>query len=282
MKFFFLILTSLACVSVNLPAQVSFDSIVSKDPSCACDPMKMDPFEDPFRYTKGRLRGACIDSCRFRWPKRQGKEDGTEVIYNLLHQDKYWKFMRSDVNLVGASIIFEKFMDPISHVAIRFNLKSSLKLVSVAGNETAEILDIVYSPEAALPSSERQKFLPSLLGDYVFAHRLLSLEQTKNWMIIQQGHKVDQFQLNMSRNQVQKLFERIITNTADLKQEEIYLLLKKNCSTTIADFLILDRPTQLEHFLRIFPVSIDLGLLSFLKRQGLVDFKKSNKIHFPN
>lgn len=201
----------------------------------------------------------------------------SETIINLLHEGRYWKFSFSDVQPKQIHLIFERFMDPISHVAIRFHLKSPLELRSLDDKDTAMITDLIFSPEAAVPVGEKLKLFPSLQGEYVFVHRLLSLEAAKDWMVLVQKHKVDQFSIEMGEQSVLKLFSKVIQLATDEKQNQNYFLLNKNCSTTIADLLVEEKLSAFELVSRVIPVPMNFGLLNFLKGRNLVNFTKTDQ-----
>jgi hypothetical protein len=281
---------------------------VAQDVRCSCDSKGPQIFEQPLRYSRGRLSGQCIDSCRFRAPRKMAGSPEGEVIFNLLHRGRYWKFRASDLEVDGVFLLFERFLDPISHVALRFRLKKPLPLLAlnrvgeaqlnqrdgsdrvlyVANargdrelhlpnnrgesfvDEGEAITDLVYSPEAAVPRGELLRALPSLFGDYVFVHRLMSVEAARDWMVVTQKHQVDQFELRMDSSEAQSLLTRVLDRSTQAGVSESYWLLKRNCSTVVADLLMEAPLGAFDVVSRILPVPGNLGLLRILKNRNMI------------
>lgn len=318
---------------------------VAQDVRCSCDSKGAQIFEEPLRYSTGRFSGQCIDSCRFRAPRKIASLSEDYFIYNLLHRGRYWKFRASDLEVDGVYLLFERFLDPISHVALRFRLKKPLQLLELnheveallnprderelsptgggklnrfgrngsrlknprgvgvlhvankpsdrelqVGNRQGDrelhfsnnrgefvvhkgeeaITDLVYSPEAAVPRGQLLRVLPSLFGDYVFVHRLMSVEAARDWMVVTQKHQVDQFELRIGSSEAQSLLTRVLDRSTQAGMSESYWLLKRNCSTVLADLLMEAPLGTFDVLSRILPVPKNLGLLRILNNRNMV------------
>lgn len=258
------------------------DMLTESAPDCICENGTKIPFEEPIKYGFGPYKGQCVDSCRFRPLHVLSEKNGTIEIANIIHKGVFWKaeIVARDVEHVDMGL--EDFMRGISHVILRFRFKDpqAVKLTPLVGNGKAEyIQDIVVSAEGVPPKGLSYNLSDGAFGNYLIVYRVLSLNDTIAWMVVDKQHRVSQRRLSLQPDQGAKLLRLALQRSADIGFTQKYDLFTNNCATSAIGLVeeTLGRPTRasgvfagLDRLERAIPYQGFWGSLTFMDREGLL------------
>jgi len=219
-----------------------------------------DPFEPSGIMPAGPLKGHCIGTEDRRTLKILSSADVKlypafqhldqqryEFVANLKHQGKYWiaAIPTSLKEKAVEKVIFqiEHFPAPVpaAHTQVRYHLKPEhpALLYPQALNEKADhfvkIYDLITSFEA-VPARDGPTYdLFKGQEDYfALAYRIITLEDKIKYMITDQGHQVDQLQLNLDAEGSTTLLHGMIQYAGrDPEMNTMYQTLGRNCTSEI-------------------------------------------------
>jgi hypothetical protein len=219
-----------------------------------------DPYYPAAVMKHGKYKGQCIDTSWQRpvVPISQAAAEAAEVppgyfaIANFTHQGRYWIAM---IPMGGVEeVIFQmehfKFFTqdkhpgfgvPSAHTELRFKFKPGMDVILVPQSQLARaegqksevrLSDIIYSVELVGPKNVNDfNFVSGMLGDFAIVYRFCSLHDKFNYMITQQHHKVEQWALNVTDEQKQKLLLNAIATSYQEGLGSIYNTASKNCTS---------------------------------------------------
>lgn len=258
------------------------DKLVESAPDCICEAGVKVPFEEPVKYGFGPYKGQCVDSCRFRPPQILSEKNGAIEVANVLHRGLFWKAEIAAVDVENVDMGFEDFMHGISHVILRFRFKDSkaVKLTPIDGHGKSEFLqDIIVSAEGVPPKGLSYNLSDGAFGNYLIAYRVLSLNDTIAWMVVDKQHRVSQHRLILKPEEGGRLLRLALQRSSDVGFTQKYDLFTNNCATSAIGMVeeTLGRPTQasgvfagLDRLERAVPYQGFWGSLTFLGREGLL------------
>ncbi|MFN7904508.1 MAG: DUF4105 domain-containing protein [Pseudobdellovibrionaceae bacterium] len=207
--------------------------------ACACQSGQVDAFEFPKKFNFGKLKGQCIDSCRFR--NLEMLEANSEEIFiaSILHEGKFWK---AKVTKAFSSVEmgFENFAPSVDHVFLKFQMSegSAVTLFHLEDSflspkyETKEIKTLVLSIEGVPAKGSRYSLIDAFFGNYLVAYRLLSAEDAHKHMVIKQKNPVSFYPLHFKSDEILGIFEKSMSEANKFGFKQHYDLLSNNCATS--------------------------------------------------
>lgn len=244
---------------------------------CACRGTSPETYEDALVFNFGGHNGQCVDSCRFR--KAVILNPDKHVYANILHDGKYWVAKVPVDKTIGLQVGFERFLSRISHVVLRFRFdpKFPVELTEVDHPENhTRIQDLVLSAEGVPPRGEEYSFVASATGQYPLIYRFLSVQDALKWMIETKHHSVQQFQLQVSSLERQRILIEGFRRSASLSFRFKYHLMTNNCATSALDLIRTRQPlapSLIRDLQGAIPVSLDspfFGTLASLEQMGVM------------
>ena len=271
---------SLACFLGLSVLGISFEAradIKIEAPACACDEKISDPFETRLQYNFGPFQGQCVNSCKYRNVVILPPDKSEKIlrVANILHDNQYWIAEIPENEVEEVSIIFEKFLSSISHVALKFHLKHPMNLKAQVGKAQTQIQDFLFSAEGTPPRGSTYNLWDGAQGNYFLSMRFFSLEQAVQTMVKMRNHQVSQFRLNLSPEKRWGVLREGLRRSMKNSFNSIYQLISNNCATTALD--LLDSQTGFQevsswmNWEKGIPVDFSYGTLHALELRGLVN-----------
>lgn len=222
------------------------------DANCRCD--LNDRFDPQAKMPRGIYQGQCINSCHQRSLRRLSAAEAAEygiepeaiAVANVSHQNQFWvaKILPNSV----AEVIYqlENFPSPIpaAHTQLRFRFSPGSEVLLIpqipgSPQSPVQLKDLIFSVEAVAVVGGNFDLVAGFFDNFAIAYRLVSLESRVQRMIIQDGHKVQQIQLNLTPTQRNQLLLNAITKSHQAGLTQMYNSLSRNCTTEV--FRIIDQ-----------------------------------------
>jgi hypothetical protein len=234
--------------SSNISSQ--YEQVEGFDPArCSFD--QNDPFEPRSRISKGPNSGLCLDSRKARplavLNELQAKNYGGSAtgylsVANVSHLGRYY-VAHIPVQKIKAAIFQLEYFPaivPAGHTQLRlqFEQGSPVTLVSQSKNgDTAvhQVQDLVLSVEALGQPGYKYDIKKGMEDHYAVVYRLASLEDKFDHMVTKQKHRVEQWKLNVSAKEAQKILETYVKNSQSNGTNGMYHTLLRNCTTEIVE-----------------------------------------------
>ncbi|NBO38441.1 DUF4105 domain-containing protein [bacterium] len=212
-----------------------------------------DPFESHARLPKGPHAGECYDTRQARSlvklnaaeaAKYGGSAAGYLSVANVSHKDKFY-VANIPVNAIK-NVIFhlEHFPAavPAGHTQLRLQFEENSPVTLVAqtisrGERPVQVRDLVLSTEAlGQPGFSYDIFKGQGnplkgSGEYGVVYRMVSLESKFDHMIRKQNHKVEQWKLNVTREESRRILEQFVFKSQSRGMNYMYDTLTLNCTT---------------------------------------------------
>ncbi|QJB25250.1 DUF4105 domain-containing protein [Limnospira fusiformis SAG 85.79] len=219
------------------------------DANCRCD--LNDRFDPQAKMPRGIYQGQCINSCHQRSLRRLSAAEAAEygiepeaiAVANVSHQNQFWvaKILPNSV----AEVIYQlEYPFPASHAQLRFRFSPGSEVVLIpqipgSPQSPVQLKDLIFSVEAVAVVGGNFDLVAGFFDNFAIAYRLVSLESRVQRMIIQDGHKVQQIQLNLTPTQRNQLLLNAITKSHQAGLTQMYNSLSRNCTTEV--FRIIDQ-----------------------------------------
>lgn len=228
----------------------------------AADPCITD-LEDPFDpgkhalVTKGRYKGKCQDSAHKRTALPLSSEqaasffkaadinprEGVIAVSNVSHGDQFWVALIPVDAIERVYVQMERFPPKwiAAHTQIRMQFQKD-RLVTLVPqskknmNPITKISDIVLSSEFNAPvgvAYDLIKGLDTYNPFFSINHRMLSLQEKVNKVVIEEKHQVEQFPLNLSATETQTLLKKWLVRSAKENMTSMYSTLTCSCTTEL-------------------------------------------------
>jgi hypothetical protein len=197
--------------------QESFDS-----KNCVFD--SGDQFEPRSRLEKGPKAGNCLDS-RVGRPVRRlseaevskfgGSAPGVLAVANVSHMGEYY-VAHIPVSKIKAGIFQLEYFPaivPAGHTQLRlqFDENSPVTLVSQSTSSMTKVIkvhDLILSVEAIGNPGYKYDLFKGMEDHFAAIHRMTTLQDKYQHMIVNKKHRVEQWKLNLEPNELQRILPR--------------------------------------------------------------------------
>ncbi len=206
---------------------------------CAYD--RQDPFEPRARFSKGPWTGECLDTKKRRpvyvLSAPDEKSSNLELA-NVFHDGGYWYADIPTDAVVEAYFQLEYFPAavPAGHTQIRFEFKEPVVLVGHSTwnvGEEFETYNLVISAEAVPRVGDSYDLVKGMQDHYGLAYRVTTLAARYESMIVEQGHHVEQWRLQMTEQERADLLVFYAYESEELGLRETYHTLFRNCTNEL-------------------------------------------------
>ena len=208
-----------------------------------------DPYEPHSRLPKGDNQGKCYDTRKARSLVRltegQARQYGGSVkdvltVANISHKGGYYVGHIPLAGLKNAIFHLEYFpaVVPAGHTQLRlqFDEKMPVTLVSQskAGPTKVErVTDLVMSVEAIGQPGYQYDIIKGMDDQFGAVYRLTSLEEKYDHMVRKQDHRVEQWKLNVSQEELRTILEKYVAKSEERSMNFMYHTIKLNCTNEI-------------------------------------------------
>ena len=214
------------------------------DPQCACPSTIVDTIEKPMRFSFGKSKGLCIDSCRYRPAQllANAKANSSEIyVANILHYGFFYKGKIQIEKLDRIEMGFEEFLPGIYHVFLQFHVKESEKPIILVNQSdtkkpTIQARSFVLSAEGVPPQGREYSLFESYLGYYLLVTRIATGEETTRWTK-EKRHQVKIMPLDVSPQIAAQIFFHGVEQSHNRGTQNIYQLFTNNCSTSALSYI---------------------------------------------
>ena len=185
-----------------------------------------DPFDRHSVIPAGPLKGQGFSSCVARSARALTVEEmknlsvrpkrGQMAVANVTHAGHLYVAFIDPTAVEDVIVHMEHFPAPVpaAHAELRFRFRTNApaKLIPQRREDRhlqiLELNDLVFSVEA-ITSIKEPTFdvTRSLEERYGIVYRLVSLEDKYNFMVVRQGHKVEQFRMKLTPEQKNKMLQ---------------------------------------------------------------------------
>lgn len=279
------------------------DHATIKDLKCAADPQ--DPYDPAARISKASKHFAlqCLDNSLYRPVRYLGHQVvGQQIsdlrVANLKVDGKYWigvfpgttwveKVIFQVENFSTGSATLDHFITP-AHTMLRLVLKDSARVdlydqLNPTGPVVrhAALKNLNISTDSALTKSGAYNFLQEVEPNYPISVGFIATRDRVLQQYFEEGatefHKVEQFPLVMTQEEMDAVLYSAITYGERLQLNYFYNTLDFNCVTEA--FRVLDRAILSRH-LNVKPFHVDYSVdpvrapaLRSLRERGLLDLE---------
>ncbi len=211
---------------------------------CAFD--LADPFEPRERLPRGAYRGRCYDTRSARpvivldddrAAPYGGVSDDELVLANVFHDGRFWvaRVPIDAVEVVLFQLEYFPAIVPAGHtqMRVRFRDDAPVTLIAQSGPDagrTTTVQDLVMSVEAIGQPGYRYDLLRGLVNDFGAVYRVTSLAAKVDHMIVQQGHRVEQWALFLEPDETRRLVESFAYESDARRMQTMYNTLFVNCT----------------------------------------------------
>ena len=216
----------------------------SKDPTfdpeiCAYD--RHDPFEPRARFTKGPWRGECLDT-KIRRPvhvlSAPNEYSNNLELANVYHDGGYWyaNIPTDAVYDVYFQLEYFPAVVPAGHTQIRIEFKEPVFLTGHSSwnlGHFAYTYNLVISAEAVPRVGEKYDLFKGMQDHFGLAYRVTTLAARYESMIVEKGHHVEQWILQMTDKEKADLLVFYAYESEALGLEETYHTLFRNCTNEL-------------------------------------------------
>lgn len=208
-----------------------------------------DPFEPKSRIPKGDHKGECYDTRKARSlvqlteeqaSKYGGAAKGVLSVANVTHKGKFHVAHIPLEGLKNAIFHLEYFpaVVPAGHTQLRlqFDEKMPVTLISQSKSEMTSVdrvTDLVLSVEALGQPGYQYDIFKGMDDQFGAVYRMTSLEEKYDHMVRKQSHRVEQWKLNMSHDEMKEVLQKYVAKSQERSMNYMYHTLKLNCTNEI-------------------------------------------------
>ena len=206
---------------------------------CAYD--ASDVYEPRARFTKGPWVGECLDT-KIRRPVRVLRtpegDDSILELANVFHNHGYWIAQIPTDAVANVYFQLEYFpaVVPAGHTQIRIEFNEPVRLRGhSAWNRGVDTLvyNLVMSAEAVPRVGESYDLFKGMQNHFGLALRVTSLSARYDSMVVEKGHHVEQWILQLTEEEKAELLTFYAYESDALGMEETYHTLFRNCTTEL-------------------------------------------------
>lgn len=294
-----LVLLSVACSHQNTNKSSLAGSNSESYDSATCTFSAGDQFEPKSRLEKGPRAGQCLDTRVGRPVKRlseaEAKKFGGSVgdvmaVANVSHLGEYYVAHIPMKKIKTGIFQLEYFpaIVPAGHTQLRlqFEENSPVTLVSQSTEtmtKVARVHDLILSVEAIGDPGYKYDLLKGMEDHFAAVHRITTLQDKYQHMIVNKKHRVEQWKLNLTPAELTTILERYVQKSESAGSKTMYHTLFFNCTTEV--MAAIDAGAQynlLEKFGKFTAKTTDFYpnviRISLQKRGLLPKFGKGNDI----
>lgn len=274
-----------------LSAFYSFEGrpLLVNDMNCLCNGSINDQYNLGLRFSQGKFKGQCINSCEKRpvvvlRSTNTGEERSGLEVANIFHEGEFWKSHLPTNNILKSKIIFEQFTNKFNHVAIEFVFDRHIDIHLISHNQPERILllrrnSFVFSSEGIAANDQRYDMIDGFKGNYPMFYRLYSTEKFKE-LAAKKGHPVTSYNTKFDKLENQKLLLSSLEKSTT-QSGSVYQLFFNNCATSTIDLLLKAKSNSKARIrfwnvmdpLRGVPLNIGFGTKRTLRWWKLVDLE---------
>ncbi len=300
LKYFFIFLSLVIVVITIFNLRFTSTPELIASTECRCSKSEIDPYDFGLKFTSGRFKGMCLDSCSSRPIFSKDTFKNSEPSFsslklnNIYHDKKFWALDVPLDELESVDVVFLNFTWKINHVSLKFHFKKDSRLVLHAQTDTAnsenknshhigqsvELKEksILISPDPSLPINQKFNLLDGMLGSYSLIFKAYSAEEFFN-NSARFDHKVKYLKTKLNPQESTGLFMATVARGSN-KEFGNYQLLFNNCATTTIDLILnsknLDQKTKVALWawmdpMRGVPSNLNFGTKRTLKSMDLID-----------
>ncbi|MEY4064156.1 MAG: hypothetical protein RIR26_364 [Pseudomonadota bacterium] len=215
--------------------------------NCVFD--SQDPFEPHTRLPKGDHAGECYDTRKARSLVRLNEEQarqyggtasGIVSVANVSHKGKFYVAHIPLKSVKTAIFHLEYFpaVVPAGHTQLRlqFDERMPVTLVSQSKSSMTQVVkvtDLVLSVEAIAQPGFSYDLFKGMDDQFGAVYKMTTLEDKYDHMVRKQNHRVEQWKLNMSVEEMQTILEKYVSKSQERGMNLMYHTLKLNCTTEI-------------------------------------------------
>lgn len=224
---------------------------------CATD--ALDPF-DPKEVAvvaAGKYKGQCQDSAHkrtaFLLTETQAAPfyqlaDQTQnrdliAVANISHNDQFWVALIPVSSAERLFVQMERFPPKwiAAHTQIRLQFSGSESVILVPQSKKnkspiTHTKDLVFSSEFNAPAGVNYDLIKGLntySPHFAINHRVLSLQEKVNKIVIEEKHQVEQFPLNLTQTEIKTFLKNWFARSAKEKMSSMYSTLTCSCTTEL-------------------------------------------------
>jgi len=208
-----------------------------------------DPFEPHTRLPKGDNKGECYETRKARSLVRLNPQQATRygifsmvdlVVANVSHKGKFYVASIPLEGLKAAIFQLEYFpaVVPAGHTQLRLQFEDS-KPVTLVSQSAAEprtevtVTDLVMSIEALGQPGYKYDVIKGMDDQFGAVYRLTSLEEKYDHMVRKQSHRVEQWKLNLSKQELKTVVRNYIAKSESVGMNLMYHTIKLNCTNEL-------------------------------------------------
>jgi hypothetical protein len=234
-----------ACNSLGEQASTQVSSLGGAH--CVFD--EKDPFEPKTRLPMGDHAGECYDTRLSRPLVRLTEEQakgfggaasGVVSVANVSHMGKFY-VAHIPLNSLKAAIFQLEYFPavvPAGHTQLRFQFDERMPVTLISQSkatltQVVKVTDLVLSVEAIAQPGFRYDLFKGMDDQFGAVYRMTSLEDKFDHMVRKQNHRVEQWKLNMSVDEMRTIIEKYVGKSQERGMNFMYHTLKLNCTTEI-------------------------------------------------
>lgn len=258
-----------------------------------------DRFEPRTRLVKGPRAGHCLDSRVGRPVKRLtqseakqfgGSTDEYLTVANVSHLGEYYvaHIPRKKIKTGIFQLEYFPAIVPAGHTQLRLQFEegSPVTLVSQSKKELTKVVkaqDLVLSVEAIGDPGYKYDLFRGMEDHFAAIHRIATLEDKYQHMVVKQKHRVEQWKLNLNSDELTAILDKYVQKSENAGTSTMYHTIFFNCTTeAVAAIDAGARYNLLEKFGKFTAKTSDFYpnviRISLQKRGLLPKFGKGNDI----
>lgn len=215
--------------------------------SATCTFSGGDQFEPKSRLEKGPRAGQCLDTRVGRPVKRLSEAEAKKfggsasdvmTVANVSHLGEYYVAHIPMKKIKTGIFQLEYFpaIVPAGHTQLRlqFEEDSPVTLVSQSTETMTKVVrvhDLILSVEAVGDPGYKYDLLKGMKDHFAAVHRIATLQDKYQHMIVNQKHRVEQWRLNLSSEELTQILEKYVQKSQEAGTSRMYHTLFFNCTT---------------------------------------------------
>ena len=225
----------------------SFGSTFDED-TCSYD--ISDPYEPRSRFEWGPFEGDCHDTFKRRPIVRLSGDEakafqdsaGHFVVANVYHDGAFWiaYVPRDAVQDVFFQLEYFPAIVPAGHTQLRVDFNQPVSMYGQSDSNRGQFHETKYfvlSAEAVTRRGDKYDLFRGVQDHFAIALRVTTLEARYRSMVEDQGHRVEQWRLQLDEWQRHQVFAWYIGVSREMRLEHPYHTVSRNCTTEVVDLL---------------------------------------------
>ena len=208
-----------------------------------------DPYDIGWRISSDapHVPGLCVDATKIRPVRVLSSEGDSYSVTNFFHDGEFWnaRFLKSDVSAV--SVMSSRIADDVQfinviHIQTRFYLRHGVQLSRPSTGEPGPLLEsLVISWEPAYPAQGVYNHLTTFFRNYPLVGRMISAgepmaaEEHSQKKVVRSS--TNEVRLLLDAPVAHRLLENHISESERRQLDLAYLLVRRNCATSLFDIL---------------------------------------------